>query len=210
MTKELPCPSCGAPLQFESSIALVAVCAYCRGVALRKDLDVTLLGKAAQLLEDGSPLRLGSVGVFADRSFVLAGRLQLRFDSGLWNEWFLRFEDEGAGWLGEAQGFFAVTFPLKTDNPVPAYDSLALGQELILGETIYTVKDKRFAEYLSAEGELPFTPPLGETAALVDLAGENRRCATIDYSEDKPLVFAGTYADFEELKLERLREIPGW
>lgn len=210
MKKDYFCPSCGAPLKFESSISLTAVCAYCRGIALRKDLDLELLGKAAQLLEDGSPLRLGSVGVFEGRPFILAGRMQLKFDTGYWNEWNLRFEDEGQGWLGEAQGYFAVTFPLKTNGPLPAYDSLSVGQELTLGETVYTVKEKRLAEYLSAEGELPFPPPLGEKAPLADLAGDGRRCATLDYSEEKPLVFAGTYADFEALKFDRLREVPGW
>lgn len=210
MKKELPCPSCGAPLKFESSVALTAVCGYCRGLSLRKDLDLELLGKVAQLLEDGSPLRLGSVGVFQNRPFILAGRMQLRFDAGLWNEWFLRFEDESTGWLGEAQGFYAVTFPLKDPGPIPAFSALSLGQPVRLGEFEYEVKDKREAEYLTAEGELPFKPPLGEQAPLIDLSGSDGRCATIDYSEDNPLVFAGVYADFESLKLDRLREVPGW
>jgi hypothetical protein len=36
------------------------------------------------------------------------------------------------------------------------------------------------------------------------------RFATIDYSEDPPLLFTGEAVEFDDLKLRSLREFEGW
>ncbi len=45
---------------------------------------------------------------------------------------------------------------------------------------------------------------------MADLTGPGRRFATLDYSEEPPLVFLGEYVEFEELHLSGLRELDGW
>ena len=54
--------SCGAPVRFKSSVALLAVCASCRSQLVRKDLDIESLGKVAELVSDGSVVQLGTEG----------------------------------------------------------------------------------------------------------------------------------------------------
>lgn len=205
----LPCPSCGAVVPFQSSAALLAVCPHCRTMMLRKDLDVESLGVVAQLQKDASPVQLGARGHWDGADFSVVGRIQMRYDQGIWNEWFVFFEDARQGWLGEAQGLYAMSFR-KDAVQAPAFDTLQLGARVDLAGESYEVKDLREAEYASAEGELPSCPPLGEKADFADLVSADGGFATLDYSEDPPLVFAGRYVGFDALKLTGLREFEGW
>lgn len=208
---QLDCPSCGAKVPFESAASLLAVCAYCRGVALRKDLNLEELGRVAQLVADGSPLQLGARGRYDKAIFTVLGRLQMRFADGYWNEWHLGFDDGRFGWLGESQGLYAVSFPVFSAGALPPFEALAVGQALPLAGVAYTVREKRRALYASAEGEIPFRAPFGEEVSFADLAGpRDRSFATLDYSEEPPMAFAGRYAEFEALELTGLRAIDGW
>lgn len=205
---ERKCPSCGAMVPFRTSIMLLAVCPFCRSLVLRKDLDVEKLGESAQLQPDGSPLQVGASGSYRDASFQVVGRVQLKTPHGFWNEWSLLFNDGRQGWLGETQGTYAVSFRL--DAPAPPLAELALGRVIKLGSMSYEVREIVAASYLAAEGELPFRPPLGEEAKSADLIAEGGFFATIDYSEEKPVVFAGEYQGFDALKLTGLKVIEGW
>lgn len=208
--REAACPACGAPVSFRSSVALLTVCPHCRTQLVRKDLDLAALGKAADILEDGSVVQLGSEGRWQGVGFSVAGRLQMRFDDGFWNEWFLVFGNGDQGWLGEAQGVYCVSFKRQPDSPLPAFGSLAVGKRLAVMGQDFEVSDLRTAAYLSAEGELPFAAPLGESAPLADLTAPGGAFATLDYSEEPPLLFLGRYATPEDLSLSKLRVPEGW
>jgi len=94
MKKEVHCPSCGAPVVFQSAASVLAVCEYCGSTLVRHDLDLENVGKMAQLQADGSPLQLRAEGRYRGDSFTVVGRIQLRFEKGLWNEWHLLFNDQ--------------------------------------------------------------------------------------------------------------------
>ena len=194
------CPSCGAPVEFAIGSSAVVVCTYCRSVVARTDRGVESHGKVAALIETGSPLRTGVAGKYKNNGFRVTGRTQLRHQAGgVWDEWYAAFDDGRWGWLAEAQGRFYVTFKvaanppplaqLQLAQPVPALDGLVTAE---IGE----------ATLLSAEGELPWTPEPGGVYAYADLTGDGRRFATIDYSEDPPVVFKGTETSVEELGIE--------
>src|SRR5437867_3521525 len=104
------CPSCGATVEFKSSASVFAVCEYCHSALVRHDLDIENLGRMADLKVDGSPIRLGAQGRYREVHFGLIGRIQLRYERGIWNEWHILFDDGRSGWLGEAQGTYAITF----------------------------------------------------------------------------------------------------
>lgn len=207
---DINCPSCGAKVPFRSSISLLAACPYCRSLVMRQDLNVEDLGKIAELQPDGSPLQLGVRGEYDKVGFSVLGRIQMRYPEGYWNEWHLGFDDGRQGWLGEAQGLYALSFPAETEKTLPAYEALELGQELPLEGADYRVRDKREADYISMEGELPFRVPLGESCPLADLAGPENRFATIDYSESPPLLFMGRYVGFDSLRFNGLKVFEGW
>ena len=119
---ERKCPACGAMVPFRTSINLMAVCPFCRSLVQRKDLDLEKLGESAQLQPDGSPLQVGTGGTYRGASFEVVGRMQLKTPHGFWNEWSLMFADGRQGWLGEAQGAYAVSF--RTEYNVPAFGDL--------------------------------------------------------------------------------------
>ena len=117
--KTANCPSCGADIRFQSAVAVMAVCGYCKSTLVRHDLELENIGKMAALLADASPLQLGTQGRYRDKPFTVVGRIQLRYSQGLWNEWYILFADQRGGWLGEMLGNYVVTFPVKTTESLP-------------------------------------------------------------------------------------------
>jgi len=61
-TGEAGCPSCGAPIEFKNARSVAAVCAHCDTTVSRSDRSSALqdLGQISHVVEDASPIRLGS------------------------------------------------------------------------------------------------------------------------------------------------------
>ena len=117
--KTAHCPSCGATISFQSAVSILAVCAYCKSTLIRHDLDLENIGVMAELLPDSSPIQLGTEGVYRKTRFSVAGRIQLRYGQGLWNEWYLLFDNQRGGWLGEVLGNYSVTAIVQPPQPLP-------------------------------------------------------------------------------------------
>ncbi|HEX2059560.1 MAG TPA: DUF4178 domain-containing protein [Thermoanaerobaculia bacterium] len=191
------CPSCGAPIEFAIGTSAVVVCGYCRSVVARTDRGVESHGQVAALVDTGSPLHVGMPGSYRGKGFRITGRTQLRHQAGgVWDEWYAAFDDGRWGWLAEAQGRFYVTFRVAAD--APAYQELQLGGRVPSLDDL-TVAEIGEAALASAEGELPWTPIPGSTYAYADLTGAAKKFATIDYSEEPPIVFKGYETTLEEL-----------
>jgi hypothetical protein len=183
---------------------MVAVCAYCKALAARRDRDPELIGKVADLVDTGSPLGLGATGTFAGRAFSLAGRVQLKHPlGGVWDEWYLAMDDGRWGWLAEAQGRFYLTFTQVPHGVLPAYENLQAGGLADLGvDGQWTVGELSEANFHSAEGEIPWAVEPGATYRYADLSGKNGAFATLDYGEDPPLFFLGREVPLADLHLQ--------
>src|SRR5690606_17406064 len=94
-TGEAGCPSCGAPVEFKNARSVAAVCAYCDTTVARSDRGDALqnLGKISHVVDDASPIQLGSSGKCFGVEFLVIGRLQIEHSLGFWNEWFLQWAD---------------------------------------------------------------------------------------------------------------------
>jgi DNA-directed RNA polymerase subunit RPC12/RpoP len=193
------CPSCGGPIEFAIGSSAAVVCQYCNSIVARTDRDVTLHGKVAALIDTGSPLAVGATGRYNGNGFRISGRTQLRHQAGgVWDEWYAAFDDGQWGWLAEAQGRFYVTF--RTADAAPPLEQLGLGSvSTIDGLTVAEIGE---AELASAEGELPWTPEANSSYRYADLTGSGRRFATIDYSEEPPVVFKGEETTLGELGVQ--------
>ena len=68
------------------------------------------------------------------KRFDVIGRIQMRFEDGFWNEWYLWFEDGSDGWLSDASGQYAVTRrrSAKTRKALPAFADIRPGLEINL------------------------------------------------------------------------------
>jgi hypothetical protein len=206
--KAANCPSCGAPIQFRWSDAVQTVCEYCRSVLIRHDVDLDRVGEAAAIPEDTSPIQLGTEGIYRNRAFQVVGRIVYEYDQGSWNEWHLIFNDGKSGWLSDAQLEYAVSFLNPPPTPLPK--NITLANEFHWNGAVYKVTTITQAHYVGVEGELPFEYWDKEDLTFVDLRTGDARFATIDYSENPPLLFVGESLEYDDLKLTNVREFEGW
>jgi ribosomal protein S27AE len=203
--KTANCPTCGALVTFRTVASIMAVCEYCRSTLIRRGADIENIGKMAELLEDASVVQLGTEGKYRGMHFVVIGRIQLQYPQGVWNEWHLLFDNQRSGWLSDANGDYTVTFLAKVPEPLPALDQVKAGMEVMLNGVPFTVTDLEHGKCIAGAGELLFKVGAGFDAPSADLRSA-RDFASIDYSEDIPLLFLGASVDFADLHFANLRD----
>lgn len=162
------------------------------------------VGKIGQILEDYSPIQIGTTGIYQKEHFTVIGRLQLSYEAGLWNEWYILFDNHQSAWLGEASGQYAITYEVNPDNPPPELPAIKPGSVYQHQGLSYTATDVRKAQCVGGEGELPFMVGSGYQAQVADYrSGEY--FLTIDYSHGKTAtLYAGRAVDLSTLKCQLL------
>jgi ribosomal protein S27E len=200
------CPGCGAPVAFTSHASAAAVCEFCRTTVVKDDAATRSGGRLSAVLEDYSPIQLGTSGVFAGRAFHVAGRIQLRWTAGLWNEWFLVFDDGGSGWLGDSAGRYVVTTARPPGPGWPAFDAIVPGRDYETGAGRCIAAEKRVARCIGGQGELPFVVGDGWEARVVDFR-RGASFVTLDYSDgETPVLYAGSAVTLDSLQCQLLRD----
>jgi len=195
---------------FRWSSAVQTVCPYCRSILVRHDVNLEAVGKVADLPEDPSPIQLGTEGIYRDKAFVAVGRILYAYDEGRWNEWHLLFNDGSSGWLSDASLEYAVSFLHQLPQGIPQPHELSREFRLNVDNIAFEVTTITRARYEGVEGELPFEYWDKTDLMFADMRSANSRFATIDYSEDPPLLFLGEALDFEDLHFKNLKAIEGW
>lgn len=204
--QQVSCPGCGAPVQFKSAASVMAVCEFCKTTLLKDADSVRNLGKMSEVLEDYSPLQIGTSGQFAQRGFSLIGRIQLKYADGYWNEWYALFDDGSNGWLSDASGQYTMTFAKSTDVALPLFEKLVPGHVMSLSGQVYATADARTAHCIAGQGELPFKVGQGWVAKVADFRSADR-FLSLDYSEaGPPKVFIGQAVQLADLKPQLLRD----
>ena len=192
-------------MEFRSAQSTHAVCAYCQSTVVRQGEVLQRLGKMAELFDDHSPLQLQASGRFQTRAFTLIGRLQYKAGEGVWAEWIAQFDNGDLGWLAEDNGAYVFSFPLPPSAEVPALERLRVGTELSLQGINYSVSSRQSAILLSAQGELPKLPPLGQAFELAELRNQRAEVLSIDYGTQPPTLAQGTTVLLEGLQLTGLK-----
>jgi hypothetical protein len=134
----------------------MAVCEFCRATVVKDAGAVHGLGRMSEVLEDYSPIQIGTAGVAGGRQFTVIGRIQLRYASGLWNEWFVLFGDGATGWLGDSSGRYTLTTEQALGASWPAFDAIRPGHDVVLEAGRFVAAEKRAARCVGGQGELPF------------------------------------------------------
>ena len=199
----------------------MAVCDYCKATLVKDADSVKNIGKMSEVLEDYSPIQINTSGVIDGKSFTVVGRIQLRYDAGFWNEWYV-LDDHGDGaWLSDASGQYTFTREAASD-PVhprawPAFDSIAPGTPLDLGAAadssriVFIAADIRSAQCTGGQGELPFTVGSGYAARVADFRRSNE-FLTLDWSDEhaatsaQPTVYRGRAVAFAGMQMQLLRD----
>jgi ribosomal protein S27AE len=207
----LDCPQCGAPVTFQSSIAVFAVCEHCRSMVVLRGAALEALGVMAALPPDLSPFQIGTRGEWKGRGFEIVGRLRVEWEEGSWNEWCILYDAKTTGWLAEAQGLLMISFATPLSETLPAETSFyAPNLQLQLNGATWTVTDAKTVKYRAAEGELPFAAPPDESRVSVDFIGAKGGFSSIEIDGKELELFTGEYAQFTALNLTNLRKVPGW
>jgi Domain of unknown function (DUF4178) len=184
----------------------MAVCEFCRTAVLKDPGAVRDLGKVAEVLEDYSPVQLGTSGTWGKKPFTVVGRLQLRYDAGMWNEWHLLFDDGTSGWLGDASGQYTITTAREAPQPLPAFETLRPGEDYAIGKERYIASDVRTADCVGGQGELPFVVGAGWQARVADFR-LGPAFITLDYSDGAlPQLYTGVAVTLEGLACQLLRD----
>ncbi|MCP1573392.1 DUF4178 domain-containing protein [Herbaspirillum rubrisubalbicans] len=203
------CPNCGASTEFKSLASVMAVCGYCRSTVYKDGVALHEIGKISQVLDDYSPIQIGTSGVLDGQPFTVVGRIQLKYEGGLWNEWVMQVGDgQQEWWLSDASGLYTVTRrvpPEPSSHAWPGFDELKPLTRVEIAGVAHSVGDVRTAQCTGGQGELPLALRMGWQARVVDLhAGDS--FVTLDFSDGPaPVLYRGKSVTLESLKCEFLR-----
>ena len=204
-----PCPGCGAPVEFKSAQSTHAVCGYCQSTVVRSGEVLTRLGKMAELFDDHSPLQLMASGRIQqggkDVPFTLIGRLQYKGDAGVWTEWAAFLQDGTLATLGEDNGAYVFTRPIDPGREMPEAARFRIGTTTAINGKPYSVAYTGQAQLISAQGELPKLPPLGQPFDMVELRSADGEVVSIDYGHTPPNVERGRAVLLDDLQLTGLK-----
>lgn len=207
-----PCPSCGGELVFRSSLTLFTVCPYCRSSVIRSSEGLEKIGEMAELQADLSPIQIGTTGKYKNKNFYVAGRVIYQWEDGLWNEWYLLFNDGKSAWLAEAQGEFAISFALNA-RLLPIESDLETSKIYSINDENFRLIDTKAIIYAGSEGELPFKAEAKYRSTVYDFIGNQKKFLSIEYPlghGTEPLAYLGTYIELGMLKPLNLRVFEGW
>ena len=204
------CPNCSAPIQFRWSSAVQTVCDSCRSVVVRHDVNLEAIGEISELPPDSSPIMLATEGQFEGRAFTVIGRIVYEHADGGWNEWHLAFADGTSGWLSDALAEYAVSALTQPSRPLPAPEKIKVGSEVTMTDRVLRVTTLTHARYAGVDGELPFEYWGKEEVLFADLRSHDDTFATIDYSDEEPLLFVGRFVEYDDLSLRNVRTFDGW
>jgi hypothetical protein len=220
MQQKFACPSCGGEIVFKTSIAAYAVCPYCNTMTVRNNDAIENLGIMAALPPDTSPFQLGAEAFFGRTRFTIVGRMKISWGDGMWNEWFFVDDAGRKGWLAEAQGSYAVTYDLSDElsenevRQIRGTDYRARKRTLLdkyrFRQNDYFISDVKEAECVGAEGELPYTTPVGRKSLCVDLVGEDEDFASLDITDKEVRVYIGRTVSWADLRCSGYRTFEGW
>jgi hypothetical protein len=210
LTRTAPCPNCGAEITFRWSSAVQTTCPFCRSILVRHDVDLEKVGTCSDLPSSSTAIQLGTEGRYKGVAFTVVGRIVYAYDRGSWNEWHIRLDDGTSAWLADAQGEYAVSRHHESPPPLPKASELRVGEAIAVDGTLFKVMTITRARYGGVEGELPFEYWGRSEMLFADLESKSDRFATIDYSEEVPLLFVGEYEEFDELDFRNLRQFEGW
>lgn len=149
-------------------------------------------------------VKIGTKGVWQNKSFVVTGRCRLWFDSATENFWTILFDDRSVGFLREYVGFYSIITPRnidlnKTDITV---STLTKNKSYKLSESeICTFNEKRETDYIDAEGEFGFPRFYDKITVYEFVYSGNKKILIVKFVFNESCVFLEELVSIDELSL---------
>lgn len=172
---------------------------------MRNGETLSRIGKMSELFDDHSLLQLQASGTWNGQAFTLVGRLQYQYPEGTWTEWNALLADGTTAYLSEDNGAYVFTTAQPQQRDLPAPGFFRVGATTAINGKTFSVASNQQVALISAQGELPHLPALGETFALVELRGPSGEVLSIDYGGKPPSVSLGRAVLLDDLKMSGLR-----
>lgn len=177
------CPSCGAPLPVEHRFVRMVTCRYCDTVSELTDEGLNPAGKTAKLVPLPTQFFVGARGTLRGRPFEVLGRVRYAYDEGVWDEWYLAFEDGDAGWLEEDEGTYTLSRREKLRTPVPSFEEARVGSRFPVNDHVFFVTERVRARIQGSEGQLFYKAVPNRPVLFVD-GNVGGREAYLEYTDD--------------------------
>jgi hypothetical protein len=179
----LKCPSCGGPLPIEHRFVRMVACKYCDTVSEVTDDGLDPTGKVAKLAPLPTRFRVGQHGRINGRGFQVLGRVRYSYEDGVWDEWYLAFDDGDAGWLEEEDGEYTLCRNERLRDAVPPFDQLRVGSQFPANGHPFFVTERCRARIAGAEGQLFYRAVPGKAVNFVE-GNIGGRIAYLEYTDD--------------------------
>jgi hypothetical protein len=164
------------------------------------------LGKMAELFDDHSLLQLQASGVWKGQAFTLVGCLQYKYGEGSWTEWHAVLDDGSSAYLSEDNGAYVFSTAIALQRELPEAERFRVGGTTAINGTSFSVASNQQVALVSAQGELPRLPALGQPFAMIELRSQDSgEVLSIDYSTQPPSMAIGKPVQLDDLKLMGLR-----
>jgi len=197
----LQCPSCGGPLPIEHRFVRMVTCPYCATVSEITDAGLDPTGKAAKLAPLPTRFRVGQSGRLRGRPFRVLGRVRYSYDEGVWDEWYLAFEDGDAAWLEEDEGEYTLSRRERLTTAAPSFEQARVGSQFSLNGYPFFVTERVRAQIAGSEGQLFYKATPGRQVQFVE-GNIGGRIAYLEYGEDAIEFGVGEPLARNEVELE--------
>lgn len=155
---------------------LQALCAFCRTLLIWDKGAILSQGQHARLAEGFTRLWTGATVDLRGRSGTVLGRARFRFDTGLWDHWWVD-RPGGGTWVVEDDHELALDEEVEVppDLDAEALRTAAVGTIHVISGARVRIIERGHAECVGIEGALPAHVVPGERFFYVDGASLDGR-----------------------------------
>ncbi len=199
--KAVSCPSCGGDIEVATLATCSATCPYCESRVIVNQAAIEARGKMSLLAELPSCLSVGWPAEVDGRQIEVLGRIQYKYNSGIWDEWWIQYvDDESYAWISQDEGRYMLETPLETSINSELFDQVDPGEPVTLAGHNFFVQEVGEAVMVGMQGQLPFNVDPDEIMRFIDLT-DNKRKLTIElFADGSQEVFFGQYLNKNKLR----------
>ena len=200
-TLTLNCPSCGGTLHIEHAYTKTVVCSYCDTVSGVRDKTLNPTGKMANLSEAPSIFKVGVRGSLKGSHFEVLGRLRYSYDSGFWDEWYLKFANGKAGWLTEEEGECTLFYkaPILGETDV---ENVRVARKSLVNGTSVFITEIQSASISGGEGQLNYAIVPGAKVDHIE-GTANGELYSVEVWDNELEIHKGHAIDYNDISIEQ-------
>ena len=204
MTRSIPCPECDSAIEVGSIAVTTTTCPSCESRVVVNGQAAEARNKMALLAQLPSCLAVGWPAECQGKLLMVHGRVQYRYEAGIWDEWFVKFTDHTHGWITQDEGRYILQTEVRdVDVDIEAIKKMNAGDVVTIGDHDMHIKEIGFATMVGMQGELPFHVDPDEIMHYIELTDLDRMVSIEIFRDGSHLIFDGQYLKAGELKPER-------